>query len=219
MIVVLLAPLDTTNELEALPCRLSVPAARPTVTVLALVVPILIEFEPDVSSVPLVLYCKLERPLTAPAAVIPPALLLIPPVIDAPPAETVRALDTPNVPVMLELPVTVIPPLETKIFAADVTVPVKLAVLEMVWPLILPELAPVKVVTFPEASMANWLTPPFCRSIRLPLGVAFELFTTTAAWPADGLLVCVTNRAAFNPAFTRLKLPAEVPELWVKVYW
>ena len=132
MIVVLLAPLDTTSELEVLPCKLSVPAARPTDTDVAVVVPILIEFAPDVSRVPLVLYCRLESPLTAPAAVIPPALLLIPPVIDAPPADTVKALDTTNVPVMLELPVTVIPPLDTEIFAADVTVPVKLAVLEIV---------------------------------------------------------------------------------------
>ena len=44
-------------------------------------------------------------PEIAPALVIPPVLLLIPPVIDAPPDATVSPVKPPSVPVMVELPV------------------------------------------------------------------------------------------------------------------
>jgi hypothetical protein len=51
-------------------------------------------------------------PAMAPAFVTPPALLLIPPLIEAPPEATVRPVRPESVPVIVELPVIVAPPAE-----------------------------------------------------------------------------------------------------------
>lgn len=182
------------------------------VMALAFVPPIVIEFAAEVSSVPFVLYCKLDKPLTAPVPVMPPALLLMPPVIEAPLALTVSVLETPNVPVMLEFPPTVIPPAVTEIPVALVTDPVKLAALDIVCPFIV-EL----VVTAPVVSTEKRLPAVTRKSMRLPLGAPLVLVARISACPAVALLEALTLSAALVPEFMRLKTPAPPELLFVKL--
>ena len=135
-------------------------------------------------------------PVIAPVAAMPALLFVMPPVVVVRPVMLTALLN-------VAVPVTLIPPVVTVTPVAAVTVPVKLAALEMVWPLIVEP-----VTTTPAVSTENLLPAVTLRSIRLPVGVPFELIARIRAWPAVGLAEADTASAAFVPEFASESTPA-----------
>ena len=135
-------------------------------------------------------------PVIAPVAAMPALLFVMPPVVVVRPVMLTALLN-------VAVPVTLIPPVVTVTPVAAVTVPVKLAALEMVWPLIVEP-----VTTTPAVSTENLLPAVTLRSIRLPVGIPFVLVARITAWPAVGLAEADTASAAVVPEFARASTPA-----------
>ena len=108
-------------------------------------------------------------PVIAPVAAMPEPLFVMPPVVVVRPVVLTALLN-------VAVPVTLIPPVVTVTPVAAVTLPVKLAAFEIVWPLIVEP-----VTTTPAVSTENLLPAVTLRSIKLPVGIPFELVARITA--------------------------------------
>lgn len=135
-------------------------------------------------------------PVIAPVAAMPAPLFVMPPVVVVRPVMLTALLN-------VAVPVTLIPPVVTVTPVAAVTLPVKLAALEIVWPLIVEP-----VTTTPAVSTENLLPAVTLRSIKLPVGIPFVLVARITAWPAVGLAEADTASAALVPELASESIPA-----------
>jgi hypothetical protein len=149
----------------------------------------------------------------------PVLLVTVQPVEPEPPPRRMSPVDMPPMP-------TVPPPVPSIVRPAvpEMAVPETLreltALVVRVPPLTLPPLSVPpemvallivdRAVTAPLTSTLNLLTPLFCRSMRLPLGVVVALLAIIRACPATGSLVplCEMLKAELVPEFCRFRTPA-----------